>query len=307
MRESLTAAVRRLAPGLFSEQPVSVVRIEMTREVFLLFGSDATQPACVAQIGASERLETLHAVLTILHDRVGRLVPWSIACVPWHEGQSLHVQAGLPGVPWFRLGDRVRTILDWAHLETRAGDALKQLHQAVAASPEWRCRVKPDAELRHQLELLSAGDRAVPPAVVAAVRNCADRLQALGEIDWFWQHGDFCVNNLLVAPAGLGIIDFEEFGATAAPLHDEIGLGLSIHACSSTGEDWDGARQHVRACVAPTLRAHPQLTVHLPGLFVHHVVWRMNQCRDRPRRSAIRARLARMLAAFAESPNPFPA
>jgi aminoglycoside phosphotransferase len=298
---ALAAAVRELAPALFPRQPPGVIRIETTRPTFLLFASDWRQPACVAQIGSREQLERLHAILTTLHSRVPDLVPASIACVPWHAGQYLHLQAGLPGVPWFRLRARLRTAEEWTQLQVRAGQALERLHAAAAESQEWRSHVRPADELLRQITLLTDRDRNWPSHIIDAVEQQAHRLRALGAIDWVWQHGDFCVNNLLVAPTSLAIIDFEEFGATAVPLHDEIGLGLSMHEFSSAEYNWKDADERIRACVDSTLRTWPQLAVYLPAFVLHHLVLRINQCHDRPRRQAVRALLATMLKDCVES------
>src|SRR3954462_2356117 len=64
----------------------------------------------------------------------------------------------------------------------------------------------------------------------ASIARWAEALEALAGLPCFWQHGDFCLNNVLVSPARLSIIDFEEFGGPSMPLHDEIGLALSTNA-----------------------------------------------------------------------------
>ncbi len=43
-----------------------------------------------------------------------------------------------------------------------------------------------------------------------------------------WQHGDFSLNNLMVSPDSMAVIDFEEFGLTRMPLHDAFGLAFSF-------------------------------------------------------------------------------
>ena len=47
-------------------------------------------------------------------------------------------------------------------------------------------------------------------------------LESLGEIPVFWQHGDFCVNNMLIDKNVIGIVDFEHFGRVRMPFHDEF-------------------------------------------------------------------------------------
>jgi len=298
VNDSLATFVGRLAPTLLENQPVSIVRIENTRPVFLVFGSDPAQPACVAQIGPREPLERLHGILSRLHGIVPDLVPASLAAVDWGTGQFLHVQAGLPGAPGFRLRERLRTDAEWAQFEARAMRALDHLHAAIAEVPEWRCRVHASAELGSQIEQLVARDPELGRDLIHPLANEVEKLASMGSVESVWQHGDFCLNNLVVADASLGIIDFEEFGETAVPLHDEISLGLSLHEFSGRADDWDQAWRRVRRCAEPTLLAKPALSSHLDGLFVHHLVWRINQASGRPTRRGIRANLVATLRAF---------
>jgi len=298
VNDSLPRFVSLLAPTLLQNQPISVVRIETTRPVFLVFGSDPSQPAYVAHIGPREPLERLHAILSRLHGIVPDLVPASLAAVDWGTGQFLHVQTGLPGTPWFRLRERLRTDGDWAQFEARAMRILDRLHAAILEVPEWRCRVHVSAELNAQIAQLVARDPEIGRGLIQPLSKEMEKLAALGSVESVWQHGDFCLNNLLVGDASLGIIDFEEFGETAVPLHDEISLGLSLHEFSSRADDWDHAWRHVRRCAEPTVLANPALSSYMDGLFVHHLVWRINRASERPTRAVIRARLVAMLRAF---------
>jgi hypothetical protein len=289
-----------LAPALFANQHPSIVRIEATRPAFLVFGTEWRRPACVAQIGPREPLERLHAALTILHARVPDLVPASLACVPWGERDYLFLQQGLAGVPWFRLLDEFGATSDLISFQARAICALEQLHSAITMSPEWRCRLMLSDGLLGQIEQASSRDSTWAPHLVRALHHQAEALRPLGEIEWFWQHGDFCVNNLLIAPDAIGIVDFEEFGATSVPLHDQISLALSLEEVAESGQNWKNTARYVRACAEATLISHPELSTVLAGLVVYHLVWRINQCDARPRRVAIRTRLVTLLTTFVE-------
>jgi hypothetical protein len=94
-------------------------------------------------------------------------------------------------------------------------------------------------------------------------------------------------------------------GAPAWRLHDEIGLGLSIHEFSATGAGWPRAIPFVRAAVASTLVRRPELSPYVFPLVVHHLVWRINQCEARPTRQAVRARLMSMMTELIESGDPY--
>jgi len=119
-----------------------------------------------------------------------------------------------------------------------------------------------------------------------------------------WQHGDFSLNNLLVTGDTVSIIDFEEFGATQVPLHDAFGLALSVplsqeERCPLTVQDC------IVECVRPALKdesVEPALTA---PLFMHHLLWRINQCEGLERRAPLRAKLIDWVNQFAEAPLTF--
>ena len=301
----IPAVLARLLPERFASGATTVVRVQTTRPLFLVFANDAACPACVVQLGPQREIERAHRTLTTLHQRLPRLVPASLACGPGPGGTYAHIQSGLPGTSWFRIRDRFREPSEWSGLADRAVQALRHLHTAVQASAEWHARVCPGEALRGQRAAYVAQHVPLAPHVSSLVDASARDLDRLDAIPWFWQHGDFCLNNLLVAGDRLGIIDFEEFGETAVPLHDQFSLALSLH-------DFAPARGHrsdvaaiVAACIQPTLVRHSWLAPHTAGLFLHHLLWRINQCRDRPGRAAIRRQLVERLDTFASEPARF--
>ena len=294
----------RLLPDRFASGSVSVVRVETTRPLFLVFATDGARPVCVVQLGSRFEVERLHGAMTTLHGRLQDLVPESLACAHIHGETYAHIQSGLAGTSWFRIRERLRTPGAWLRLAERGTIALRRLHAAIQESAEWRGRVRPGAALRLQRQ---ACEDWLPLSshATALIDTCAHSLNELGEIGWCWQHGDFCVNNLLLTSDTLGIIDFEEFGETAMPLHDQFSLALSLH-------DFAPARGHrsdvaaiVAACIQPTLVWHSWLAPHVIGLFLHHLLWRINQCRSRPARATLCRDLIELLEAVAAAPATF--
>ena len=159
--------------------------------------------------------------------------------------------------------------------------------------------------MRQQTQRLSAQQPHMSAAGLSALATAGETLDTLGDVAWFWQHGDFCVNNLLVDTTSVGIVDFDEFGETSVPLQDQIGLGVSVYELSSNEDDWRAMGRHVSACAQTTLDRHPRLAPHLPALFQYYLVWRINRTIGRPTRQAAGVRLLATLGAFAESPNRF--
>jgi len=298
--------VERLLPELLAGAPPSVACVRATRPVFLVFGADSSKPACVVQVGSREALERIHGVVTRLHASLPDLIPRPLASEPLVEGAHVLMLSGLPGTPWFRLMDRYRRADDWVRLRTRALDALRRLHTAMRAIPEWYCRIQPGDELRERLETCLKAGIMLDAQLQDHVGRAAAELDTLGEVLCFWQHGDFCLNNLLISDGAVGIIDFEELGCTAMPLHDQLGLALSVYEfAAEAGIRRRRPRDDIEVCTHAARAEKALEPRHLSGLLWHHLLFRISQCLDRPIRARRQASLLDLARWSARSPVDF--
>jgi hypothetical protein len=135
--------------------------------------------------------------------------------------------------------------------------------------------------------------------VVAALSRAAEALDGMSEIDWYWQHGDFSLNNLIVARDSVAVIDWDEFGATAVPLQDELGLAWSVSQLSAGSTRSSAVSEDISSCVKFSLTILPEATPYVSQLFLHYLVWRVNRAYGFERRSRERAKLIAMLEAIA--------
>src|SRR5919108_1204171 len=190
--------VRQLLPGLLQRGRPSVACIRTTRPKYLVFDNDSTRPACVVDFGAADRLRRVDRVLSELHHRVPGGVPRSLRCSPWQDRMYVHIQEGLPGVPWFRVSDGLATSADWRHLLDRAVTAMRRLHSAIGEVPAWVRRVSVRAELARQARLLELSDISLS---ALALRRVDEWGEAFGGSDLagIWQHRHFLLNHTLVA------------------------------------------------------------------------------------------------------------
>ena len=295
--------VRQLLPRLLQSGRPTVACIRTTRAKYLVFDNDATRPACVVDFGAADRLQRVDQVLSELHHRVPGGVPRSLCCSPWQGTMYVHIQEGLPGVPWFRVSDGLTTAADWRLLE-RAVAAMLRLHSAVGKVPAWVERVNVRAELAQQVRLLELRNISLS---ALALHRITEWGEAFGDSDsrpGIWQHGDFALNNLLVSADLLAVIDFDEFGSTRVPLHDAFGLALSL-PLSQEGRCPLSRIDCVRACVERSLTDGTVAAEHLPGLLMHHLLWRINQCHGLERRAALRRILLGWVEDLASAPETF--
>jgi hypothetical protein len=301
---AVVPAVRRLLPGLLLAERPSVACVYTTRPKYLIFDGSPEQPACVVEFGETERLTAVERVLAELSPRLPQTVPASLRCAHWQAGTSVHVQQGLPGTPWFRLSDQVTSRDAWISLLDRASRVLASFHEAVRDVPAWSGLVYPGQELRRQAMLGQFRGVALSDRVQQRIEHWSDEADRGGPLRGCCQHGDFSLNNLLVSPRSISIIDFDEFGRTRVPLHDVFGLALSVRL--SQGDRCQlSALECITHCVKASRADEEVPREAMPALLMHHLLWRVNQCDALERRDALRRTLLRWADEFAAAPATF--
>lgn len=287
--------VNQLVPGLLTHRRPSVACIRTTRPKYLVFDEDARRPACVVEFGEAERLLRVDAILSELYQRCPGAVSRTLACAPWGSGNAVHIQEGLAGLPWFRLADTLPTPAAWQSLVDRAVDVMQRLHAAIAAVPGWVGTVDVGASLADQVRLCRVNRSPMAPRFLQQVEECGNRLTGLAPVPTIWQHGDFSLNNLMVSPDSMAVIDFDDFGVTSMPLHDAFGLAFSLHL-SQNDQCPIALERCLEQCIAATTSRERFDDDTVRALLLHHLLWRINQSHGHP----TRARLRERLTAYAE-------
>lgn len=299
----VVGAVREIAPRMLPGGHASVACIQTTRPKYLVFGSDRRRPECVVEFGPEDELRRVHETLTRLEPLLPGLVPTPVACALWRDPLHVQIQGGLEGAPWFRLQQAFRTAGSWETLESEALLVLRRFQEAVRWVPEWASTLVPEQELRRQVQLCEGHGVELSAPAWAGIRRLTDSLCGLGAIRGVAQHGDYSLNNLLRSDDGrMRVIDFEEFGLTHMPLHDEVGLALSMRALGSPRMLRLGLEDHIRRCVQEAIKAQPELAGHVRALAVHHALWRINRSCPFERRARARQWLVSIVEQLAAAP-----
>jgi hypothetical protein len=291
--------VHNLVPGAHPVDAMSLACVHTTRPKYLIFTGDSRRPAYVVQFGPGGELQRTHRTLTRLYAHIPDAVAESLVCASVGEDEYVHIQTGLPGTTWFRVADNCHSRADWIRLLRRCVNALGRLQAAIGTVPEWTGTVHPAHEL---LMRMAASSELQLTGGLSLATRWADALDRLGVVASTYQHGDFSINNLLIGESEIGIIDFDEFGETMMPLHDEIGLALSL-PLSQEGTCPLTAGECLELCIAPALSQRRVTLEAVPGLVLHHVLMRIEQCGQYPTRAALRARLASYLRDLLATPN----
>jgi hypothetical protein len=281
--------------------------LECTGPVFLAFRPGSESPDYVIKVGPRADLERAHEVQSRLHERAPDLVARSLACEPLDDGAALHVQAGLRGAPWSYLSRSLASRADWDALRASALEGLRRLRGAILDVPAWRAPLRPGAALRAELERASRRDPRPSAQAARLVAEAAAALDRLGDLAAPWQHGDYCVNNLVLDGGRVQVVDFDELGGTSMPLHDHFGLALSIHALAAERGVGGALGDEVRACIAAEPEARALSKLALGGLYLHHLLWSADRCHGRPRRAPRLAMLMDLVERFAAAPEDYSA
>jgi phosphotransferase family enzyme len=304
MMLEIVSVVDQLLPGLLRSAHPSVASVCTTRPKYLVFDSDPTRPACVVEFGEPERLLRIDRILRALRVKMPSGIPASLCCAEWRDGTFVHVQEGLAGAPWFRVSEGITSEAQWRRLLDRSVDAMRRLHVATRRLDEWTGRVHVAEEIERQVALCRSRGVALGDAALARADEWGRDATAAGPLATCWQHGDFSLNNLLVASDSVAIIDFEEFGGTSVPLHDAFGLALSV--ALSQGDECMLPRQEcIRACVNTAVADEAVAFGCIPALLLHHLLWRVNQCHGLPRRAPLARTLLTWIEQLATAPQSF--
>ena len=294
--------VKQLVPGLLTHRRPSVACVRTTHPKYLVFDADSTRPACVVEFGNADRLRRLDAILSALHQRCPGTVPRPLACAPWGAGTAVHIQEGLPGLPWFRLADTLPTSVAWQSLLDRAVTVMRRLHAAMTGVPAWVGTVNVGEALAEQVGLCRANGSPLAPRFLRQAEECGNRLNGLAPVPTVWQHGDFSLNNLMVSPNSMAVIDFDEFGLTRMPLHDAFGLAFSFQL-SQDGRCPISLGDCLERCIgAPEVFGRFDDGA-VRALLLHHLLWRITQSQGHPTRARLRTRLIALAERVAAAPG----
>ena len=297
----IESIARELVPQLCDNKTLSIICISTANPVYLFFDGHRSYPEFVVRISEYKDFSVTHRVLEELFKTMGDLVPQPISL---SNRDNLHivVEKGLKGVPWFQLAKNYTTPSQWSSLRNKANNTLNQLHLAISEKPQWNRVCFPGEELRQcYQECLESGTR-LPPELQEQVELCSRNLDAIGEISVHSQHGDFCLNNLIIEENKIHIIDFEDFGITSMPLHDQFTLALSFYQLSP-GDFSANLSSEIKIFVSSALKKYDWDNSILSGLFMHHLLLRLGSWSQH--RKQYRHWLLEVMNNFIHSPDTF--
>jgi hypothetical protein len=240
-----------------------------------------------------------HAVHSFLYQLVGSMVPEPVGIFEYF-GEKYDVQRGVRGAPWFQLKSKIRDRKGRMVLERRMWQVLKSFHDAIGATETMRKlpNIKPSEELRKayckykslEYELSFEHKKLIKFAIEDLSIGPGRLCMALP------QHGDFCLNNLIIDNEHITVIDFEDYAITTMPLYDHFTLALSLPACSSQPTSAARAFRHDSIITTSEILGIPPNAV--KWHFLHHLLLRLGPWSTGERRRPYRMWLKQVLICF---------
>lgn len=266
-----------------------VAFVKTTDPIFLLFADHQVHPLFVVKVGAADELGRRFGFKTRLYDLMPDAIARPIGVFPLSDGLGILVQNGLPGLPWFRLADELRTADDWLALRARCAEQLRRFQTAVASQPDW---IAPAQAFDVSMRALAARLRDVlaplAPGVDTLLAEATGVLEALGPVPATFQHGDFVLNNVLVAKDRLAVLDLVDFGKWRVPLLDAFALGLSVHVHARTHVPWHPLPDDLAACAAAAPGGSRYTARQKTAFYAYFLLAAISDTLQRPSRATIR-------------------
>jgi hypothetical protein len=298
--ELIKSLIIDLFPGQYnSRNELSVACVSTSNPVYLVFNRAEQYPAYVVRISKSEEIRTTHQITEKIYEFVGDLSPQPLNLSKSGK-KYISVQKGLKGNPWFQITKKYSTTTQWNALKDRAVGTLNQFHNGINTSSYWGKPCKPGHELRQCYRQCIDSGTKLPSGISEQIDILSSQLDKLGTINTYPQHGDFSINNLIIEDDKIHIIDFEDFGMTYMPLHDQFTLALS-HFQLSPKFAKTSLGNEVNLCVIGHLELNRFSEKHLSGFFLHHLLFRLGAWSQN--RLPYREWLLTILDKFIESPN----
>jgi hypothetical protein len=207
---------------------LSFLLIATSNEVYLIFDKRSTAPILVLRkLSLDQNPKKTLEISTTLYRCLPNNVAHPLQIIDY-EGSNYFVERGLDGWPWFQLRRLFDTNNKWLQLRDRLYASLETFKKGIRQSQNLRGESSLSCEFLACYKDARINSDELSSELKKRLSEFLMPLEELGFIDVFPQHGDFCLNNLVINKTDLYFIDFEDFGKTNFPYFDDISAALSF-------------------------------------------------------------------------------
>ncbi|WP_100640495.1 phosphotransferase [Marinobacter salexigens] len=274
----------------------SIACISTTRPIYMVFGDESDHPAYVIRKLNDDHDVHSQQVHNRLYQLAGNQVPEPVG-VYEYAGAKYDVQRGVSGAPWFQIKSKVRTAKARTHLEKNLWNSLTDFHSAIGTDAAHKSNnLQPHDELLQAYALYLDTEHTVDDKLGKLVGLAVSELSEIPSCPSIPQHGDFCLNNLIIDTSHITVIDFEDFEITAMPLYDYFTLALSLPSCS------EDPSQAIHVLNEPQIVTTAQslgiASNTIRWHFLHHILLRLGPWSTGEKRAGYREWLKKILESF---------
>tara|TARA_R110002096_G_scaffold299040_4_gene493502 strand:+ start:756 stop:1658 length:903 start_codon:yes stop_codon:yes gene_type:complete len=286
--------------GLLDNEKIdySIACISTSRPIYLAFDQKSNYPIYVVRKIDDEAALKSHSIHTQLYKLVGNLVPQTIGLYPF-AGKEYSVQHGVKGVPWFQLKSRIHTEEARTQLEKRTWQTLEDFQAAIKSESNKETKdLHPHQELKKVCKAYQSTGEILSAKLEKLLERAVYDLSRSPTCPSIPQHGDFCLNNLIVDANHITVIDFEDFSITNMPMYDHFTLALSLPSYSDEPDIAAATSKKASIIDAAHTLGIPEDIVRWH--FLHHLLLRLGPWSTGEKRLPYRAWLKRILNYFIE-------
>lgn len=268
--------LNELYPHRVDIQEISILCLITSNQTYLIFNKNEDIPEFVIHIVTNENIRDLFIKYQELYDLLGNTIARPLHLIQ-KKKQYYFIESGLKGTPWFELSQKVKKNSSWKKIKHQAIDTLYTLHTAIKKSSFGEHDINPGKSLMEQYQQCVSMNIELPENIEEVVKKFVNKLDQLGTVNSFFQHGDYCLNNLLFDDDITHIIDFEDIMMTTAPLHDEFSLALSFFSLIETSQQQQQLAAEIKFCLTNSYWKDAFDNETIQALFLHHLLLRLGR------------------------------
>jgi thiamine kinase-like enzyme len=280
----------------------SVLCIDSSKDIYLIF-DEHTYPRFALYAIEKNKIQEVVATRQLLSSLLNNVVSKSIGVIE-HNNRSFFIEEGLTGQPWFQLKDS--NGFNWSDIKSTAVSTLVDFHEVVRNETLWQKKLNIGdvfIEQYHQT-LNMKNDYQLTGTVSKLVHELHLELKKHPKMICYFQHGDFCINNLLFNEGIAHIIDWDEFGQVSMPLQDEFSLALSFYNLDNNS-NIEQLYVELQICITKSEWLKSLTKEAVIALFLFHLLYRLGLWGSNPNRKGICDWLYTILIGFSEQPSSF--
>lgn len=197
-----------------------------TNRCYLVFTSRQSKPIYAIKFMPVDTVKRVMANTLELHQSMPNLIPKPVCTGLWGE-DGYYIEKAIDRSMHFTLNENA-TNLNVSAFKDKCLNSLQLFSATVAIKTHWQVAINIQQELTQLWKRMANSSE----FTLSSWRTEIDKIISLPTIqpviESHFQHGDFCLNNLIIQEDAVHCIDLEEFGDCSIPLYDEFSLAISF-------------------------------------------------------------------------------